>query len=102
MTSTMTSTQTLAIETNAIKEIVRQIIAKVGDLEMDIITDDAAFVEDLGLDSLAATEILFEVEKTYSISFSDDDAHSIKRLSDVPERILAHLKSRPQSPITNR
>lgn len=90
----METTQTRAIDTISIKETVRQIVAKVGDVEIEAITDDAAFVEDLGLDSLTATEIVFEVEKAYDITFSEEEARDIKRLGDVPEKILARLQDK--------
>ena len=65
-----------------IKKKVRAIIAKNGICEVEEITDEASFNEDLGLDSLDIVQIIVDMEREFDISIPDDDAEKVKNLNE--------------------
>jgi acyl carrier protein len=54
-------------------------------VDKDTITLDSLLREDLGLDSLGAVEMLFDLESEYDIAISDEDALTFKRVRDIVE-----------------
>lgn len=72
-----------------VKEIVAQ---KLGVKEADI-TESAAFVNDLGADSLDVVEFVMEVEKKFNITIPDEDAGKLITVGDAVKYIDAHVKA---------
>lgn len=60
-------------------EEIKEIIAEIVEMEVDELDSDASFVDDLGLDSLRALEVLAALEKQYKI--------------EIPESYMAELTS---------
>lgn len=69
---------------------VLDIIAKQKRIPADQVTVDSTFQE-LGLDSLDAVNILFELEGEFNISISDDQARQIKNVRQMIEGVSAVL-----------
>ena len=69
---------------------VREIIADELGVEMEKVTDDAAFVEDLGADSLDLTELLMALEEEYQIDI-DDEANEIQTVGDAVNYIKSKI-----------
>ncbi len=69
-------------------ESLRELMADVLDIDADTIADDARFIEDLGMDSLMALEIMVALEKKYSVKLKQDDLPKIKNLKDVRALVL--------------
>lgn len=67
----------------------RSTIADVLDLDEDEITPDAHFVEDLGVDSLMALEVMVVLEKKYQVKISEDELKSITCLRNVHDLLVA-------------
>ena len=65
-----------------------EIIAKQKRIPSDQVTIDSTFQE-LGLDSLDAVNILFELEGEFNISISDDQARQIKDVRQMIEGVSA-------------
>ncbi len=63
------------------KEDLRQTVADVLDVPVPSVTDDAHFVEDLGVDSLMALEVMVVLEKKYGIKLDESELNSITSLS---------------------
>jgi acyl carrier protein len=61
-----------------IAEQVRRIIAEQLMVELDEVTDDASFIEDLGADSLDTVEMIMEIEDEFGIEIPDEDAEKIQ------------------------
>lgn len=53
------------------KEDVRNIVAEVLEVEVEEVTDNADYVNDLGADSLKALELLATLEQEYGISIPE-------------------------------
>jgi acyl carrier protein len=64
---------------------VRKIIAKQLDVELDKVTDNASFSDDLGADSLDLVELVMALEDELGIEISDEDQMKILRVKDAVE-----------------
>jgi acyl carrier protein len=71
---------------DAVAGKVFEIIAKQKRISPDQVTIDSTFQE-LGLDSLDAVNILFEVEGEFNISISDEQARLIKNVRQMVEGV---------------
>jgi acyl carrier protein len=71
-------------------EDLRQTVANILDLDQEAVTDDARFVEDLGVDSLMALEVLVVLEKKFRIKLTEKELKQITCLRKVWE--LVHEK----------
>lgn len=60
-----------------IEERVKQIIVDKLGVNVEEITKDASFTNDLGADSLDTVELIMEFEKTFDISIPDEKAENI-------------------------
>jgi acyl carrier protein len=72
-------------------ERVRSLIAKNQRIPVEQVTADTTF-EDLGMDSLDATNLLFSVEEEFDISIEDDAVkgfRSVRQVADGIERALS-------------
>lgn len=81
-----------------IKESIRELITEIAE-DMDIdessITDDASFVEDMGLDSMALLEVLATMEKKFGVSIPESEfpnITSINKCTATVEKYLAAKK----------
>ncbi len=62
---------------------VKQIIADQLMVELEEVTDEAAFVEDLGADSLDTVELIMEFEDEFGVEISDEDAEKISTVGEA-------------------
>ena len=62
---------------------VREIIAQELGVEMDKVTDDANFVEDLGADSLDTVELVMAFEEEFGIEIPDEDAEQMQTVGQA-------------------
>lgn len=62
---------------------VREIIANELGVEMEKVTGDANFVEDLGADSLDTVELVMAFEEEFEIEIPDEDAEEMQTVSDA-------------------
>jgi len=61
----------------------REIIAKIIEIDPDRITLEATFVNDLGMDSMMALEILAAMEKKYKIQVPEEKLGRLRTLKDA-------------------
>lgn len=62
---------------------VREIIADELGVEMEKVTDDASFVEDLGADSLDTVELVMRFEEEFEVEIPDEDAEKMQTVGDA-------------------
>ncbi|MGW7272437.1 acyl carrier protein [Streptomyces sp. NPDC054864] len=55
------------------KEALRELVADALDVDLDELTDDANYTEDLGVDSLMGLEILVQLEKKFGVKISEEE-----------------------------
>lgn len=68
---------------------VREIIANELGVEMEKVTEDANFVEDLGADSLDTVELVMAFEEEFEIEIPDEDAEEMQTVSDAIDYLSA-------------
>ena len=68
-------------------EKLKEIIADVLNVEVNDITEDTTFVDDLGADSLDIFQIIMGIEETFDIEIDNDDAEQIYKVGDAVEQI---------------
>ena len=73
-----------------VAEKVKKIIADhLGIDDMDKITEDAKFIDDLGADSLDTVELVMAFEEAFDVEIPDEKAETILTVGDA----ISHLES---------
>jgi len=78
--------------TDAIKKEVKEKVAEITELPEEKLTEEAKFVEDLGVDSMMALEIVAAIEKKYKIVIPEEGIPEIRSLKDVYELLKREMK----------
>lgn len=71
----------------SIEERVKQIVAEQLGVDEDQVTPEAAFMDDLGADSLDTVELVMALEEEFDIEISDEDAEKIQKVQDAVDYI---------------
>ena len=74
-------------------EKVKKIVAEKLGVPEEKVTESAAFVNDLGADSLDVVEFVMEVEKEFDITIPDDAAAKLVTVGDAVKYIDEHKKN---------
>jgi acyl carrier protein len=79
------------LDLSALAKEIRGIVASVLEIDEEKVTPGARFVEELGMDSMMALEILASVEKRYKIKIPEEYLAKVTTLNSIvgiAERIL--------------
>ena len=68
-------------------EKLQQIISEVLNVDVDEITPDTTFVDDLGADSLDVFQIIMGIEEEFDIEIPAEEAEKIVSVGDAAEQI---------------
>ena len=79
--------QLLAKEKKMDFEKLQSIIAEQLGVEVEKVTPEASFIEDLGADSLDLVELIMGLEEEYDIEIPDEDAANLKTVQDAIDYI---------------
>lgn len=74
-----------------VKEDVKAIVSEVTEVPAEDLKEDAQFVEDLGVDSMMALEVVVEIEKKYKISIPEDTIPQLSSLGKIYESLEEKL-----------
>jgi acyl carrier protein len=74
-------------EITKIQEKVRKIIAEKLSVDVGEVVPEAAFVDDLGADSLDLVELIMSMEEEFDIEISDDDSEKMVKVQDAYDYI---------------
>ncbi|HVR43877.1 MAG TPA: acyl carrier protein [Thermoanaerobaculia bacterium] len=77
----------------SVEERVKSIIVEQLGVDAEEVTPEAAFVEDLGADSLDTVELIMAFEEEFGVEISDEEAEKIKRVKDAVDYIDSHAKA---------
>ena len=67
----------------SIEARVREIIVNELGVELEKVTDDASFVEDLGADSLDTVELVMAFEEEFKLDIPDEDSEKMRTVGDA-------------------
>ena len=73
-----------------IADKVKEIISQQLDVDAANIKDEAAFIDDLGADSLAIVELVLAFEEQFEIDIPDEDTEKIRTVGDACKYIQEH------------
>ena len=68
-------------------EKIKAIIAEVLNIDVETITADTTFVDDLGADSLDIFQIVMGIDEEYDIELDNDTVEQIQTVGDAAEAI---------------
>jgi len=66
-----------------IKKEVKKLISEITEVPEKDLKEDAKFVEDLGIDSMMALEIVASLEKKYKVVIPEDEIPNVRSLANV-------------------
>jgi acyl carrier protein len=73
-----------------IVERVKRLIAENLGVALEEVRSDAAFIDDLGADSLDIVELVMAIEKEFDVEIPDEDAEEISTVQDAIDYIPDH------------
>lgn len=76
-----------------IEKGVREILAKRLNINIDKISRESILIDDLGMDSFGAVEVMFEIEDRFKIEVNERDLLNIKTVEDMISYIESRLKT---------
>jgi acyl carrier protein len=79
------------IDTKKLENELKTIIAEIVEIDYDKITAEANFVEDLGMDSMMALEILAAIEKKYKLRIPEENLPKVTTLNKTIEIVNKFL-----------
>ena len=77
-----------------VREEVKRLIAELTERDPGEITDTALFVEDLGVDSLMAIEVMVALDKRYKIDIPEAEFNQIKNVNDSVTVVMKHISDK--------
>jgi len=77
----------------AVEEKVRQIIVDQLGVDESEVVASAAFIDDLGADSLDIVELVMALEEGFDLEIPDEDAEKIRTVKDAVEYIESHASA---------
>ena len=72
-----------------IADTVKEIIASELGVEVEKVTGDAHFVDDLGADSLDTVELVMAFEEEFGLEIPDEDAEEMQTVGDAIDYLAA-------------
>jgi acyl carrier protein len=82
------------MDANAIRDTIKQSIARITGIPPDQISDTASYAEELGLDSLSMLEIAVDAEACFRVKIPEERLAQIKNVRDAV-RIVAECQTAP-------
>lgn len=72
-------------------EDLRRTLADTMDVDVQELRDDADFIEDVGVDSLMALEVLAVLEKKYGVRFVEQEMRELRTFADARRMLTTKL-----------
>jgi acyl carrier protein len=81
----------MSLSRDEVMDKVREHLVTELEIEPGEVADATRFKEDLDADSLDLYELVMELEDSYGISVSEEEASRIKTVGDAVDFVVAHL-----------
>jgi len=75
----------------SVEDKVKNIIVEQLGVDMEAVTPEASFIDDLGADSLDIVELVMTMEEEFDLEIPDEDAEKIKTVADVSNYIKSKV-----------
>lgn len=75
-----------------VEKRVKDVVAKTLNVDPGRVTDDAAFVEDLGAESIQSVELVASFEEEFDIEMDEEEALSVRTVGSAIEFITKVVK----------
>ncbi len=85
------------MDRDEIRRRVKETVARVTELDPASIADDASFVEQLGLDSLALIEIAVHVDHAWQLKLTDDEMKGMGTVDGAVELVVRKMAEKGAS-----
>lgn len=82
------------MDLTAVRDTIKQSIARITGIPPDQISDTASYTDDLGLDSLAMLEVAVDAEMCFNVKIPDTLMPDIKTVADAI-RVVGELLASP-------
>ena len=76
-----------------VREEVQRRVAEMTECEIEEVTDTALFIEELGVASLMAIELMVALDKEYKIDIPEDEFREIKNVQDAVGIVMRYVES---------
>ena len=73
------------VDEAVLEKELKAIVSEIVEIDESRVTKDASFVEDLGMDSMMALEILASIEKKYKLKIPEEYLGKVSNLSSLIE-----------------
>jgi acyl carrier protein len=73
------------MDEQAIRHTIKDVIARISDIPLAAIADNASFKDDLSLDSLVLLEISVEIEMQFGFEVHEEDLKQLRTVQDAVE-----------------
>jgi len=93
-------TPTTSWTEDQIRSEIKRLIANVTEREPDEIPDSAHFMEELGVDSLMAMEVMIAVDKKFKIDIPEEEFNKAKNVDESVALVRHWLAARDSSAAT--
>jgi acyl carrier protein len=93
-------TPTTSWTEDQIRSEIKRLIANVTEREPDEIPDSAHFMEELGVDSLMAMEVMIAVDKKFKIDIPEEEFNKAKNVDESVALVQHWLAARDSSAAT--
>lgn len=79
---------------SSVFERVQSVVSEQLGVDLEKVTADAEFVQDLNADSLDLVELIMQLEEEFGVEISDEQAESIVSVGDALEFIQEHSEAK--------
>jgi acyl carrier protein len=70
------------------KDVIRNLVAQLGEIEIDKVGDETHFSNDLGIDSLRALELMVALEDKFKIRIPEEQLDRFTTVSSLAELVI--------------
>ena len=77
----------------SVEEKVKNIIVEQLGVDMESVTPEASFIDDLGADSLDIVELVMTMEEEFDLEIPDEDAEKITTVQNAIDYANTHQKA---------
>jgi acyl carrier protein len=80
-----------AVQAHEIRSRIKRVISKITNIPAHEIADTASYIDDLGLDSLSALEVIIDVEFEFQFKVPESEVPDVQTVEDTVRLVERHL-----------